>query len=58
VLRLALVSQVGARRFADVMVAAAGNIRRQTGPETVKARGARQKRLALGTGKQGCMYHI
>src|SRR6478736_1970866 len=58
VLRLALVSQFGARRFADLIVAAAGNIRRQAGPETVKARGARQKRLAFGTGKQGCMYHI
>src|SRR5262252_5031142 len=32
--------------------------RLRAGPKIVKARGARQKRLAFGTGEQGCMYHI
>ena len=29
-----------------------------TGPKMLKTRKTRKKRIARGTGKQGCMYHI
>jgi hypothetical protein len=31
---------------------------RVTGPEPLKTPKTRQKRVARGSGKQGCMYHI
>src|SRR5215831_813855 len=39
-------------------LAVAAPFRRGTRPETRETRCARQKRLAFGTGEQGCMYHI
>ena len=51
------VAPSGSGRFA-LDLADVGRARLGGGPETVKARGARQKRLAFRAGKQGCMYHI
>src|SRR5262249_14743837 len=45
-------------RVTDVTSADTRRTRLRAGPKIVKARGARQKRLAFGTGEQGCMYHI
>src|SRR5215831_1338566 len=45
-------------RVAGMTPAATRRTRLRAGPKIVKARGARQKPLAFGTGEQGCMYHI
>src|SRR5215831_6616786 len=45
-------------RVAGVTSADTRRTRLRAGPKIVKARGARQERLAFGTGEQGCMYHI
>jgi hypothetical protein len=58
VFRHAVVPHAGSSRFATLRFADLGRARHRAGPETVEARGARQKRVTFGTGKQGCMYHI
>src|SRR5262245_45762881 len=60
VFRHVVAPRLGRNRLVGALFVVAGRTRPPVGPapETVKARGARQERIAFGTGKQGCMYHI